>query len=127
MSEQSSDWAPLIKPCGYDEGLGTLFRFWCEGCKSNHMINTDGPLRPQWTFNWSVTAPTFSPSYFITTPGRVCHSYIRDGNIEYLGDCHHDLRSSIVKLKVLDYPQDLWDMCLSNRGKPLEELIWLDT
>lgn len=120
-----TNWAPKIKPCGYDPGLGRLFRFWCEGCKSNHLINCDGPIRPQWTFNWNPMAPTFGPSYHITTPGKVCHSFIRDGFIQYLGDCDHALKGQTIPLTTLDYPYALWEIKVAERDIPLEQLVTL--
>lgn len=31
-------------------------------------------------------------------PESRCHSYVRDGKIEFLGDCFHDLKNTTVEL-----------------------------
>ena len=102
-----------------------LVGFWCPGCAEMHMINTevtDRPHAPAWEFNGNHAAPTFSPSILVTgvrrmtdpeydrvmageliepTP-RVCHSFIRDGQIQFLSDCTHDLSGQTVPLKSMD-------------------------
>ncbi len=89
----------------------TIVVFWCPGCKENHQIDTD-----RWEFNRSYTKPTFSPSYLTWNDpkpdaeprydptgkyrkGFRCHSFIRDGRIEFLPDCSHDLAGETVELK----------------------------
>jgi len=53
--------------------------------------------------------PTFSPSYLVIgnektleeTNGRCghrCHSFIKDGKIQYLDDCTHELKNKTVDL-----------------------------
>ncbi len=66
---------------------------------------------PGWNFNGDFERPTFSPSMFatcvtcVTGPGRkehCCHSFVRDGRIEYLSDCTHGLAGKIVDLPDFD-------------------------
>lgn len=59
---------------------------------------------PGWTFNGSETAPTFAPSLLNSwnegperTPKR-CHLYVRNGEIEFLADCTHDLAGKTVRM-----------------------------
>jgi hypothetical protein len=64
----------------------------------------------QWSFNRNGDTPTFSPSIMVTWdfyPGgveagqavkKVCHSFIREGRIEYLGDCTHELAGQTVDM-----------------------------
>lgn len=57
--------------------------------------------RPSWVFDGNLDAPTLDPS--ILTYGRSgtndrCHSYIRAGVIEYLGDSTHSLAGQHVPL-----------------------------
>jgi Family of unknown function (DUF6527) len=102
-----------------------LFR--CPGCKSTHGVSVDSEefknwtkqvsygahaKRPAWGWNGDMVKPTFSPSILVTYPAnlnaseefsewrtdRVCHSFITDGNIQFLGDCTHELANQIVPL-----------------------------
>lgn len=84
-----------------------LVGFWCPGCEAMHIINTDISDRPQfaaWEFDGNYDAPTFSPSIHVN-PGRVvphmhvCHSFVRGGRIEFLGDCTHALAGQTVELQ----------------------------
>ena len=81
--------------------------FWCPGCRSGHGVPV--PPHPQaWAWNGSLTAPTLAPSLLITydgadagkdkAPPAVCHSYVRDGQIQFLGDCTHALANQTVPL-----------------------------
>ena len=99
--------------------------FWCPGCDSAHMIS-DAPGR--WTFNGDFDRPTFSPSVLVTTGHHVpdfgsrnrnscwctydaehsgepsgfkcarCHSFVRDGQIQFLGDSTHALAGRTVDI-----------------------------
>jgi hypothetical protein len=55
--------------------------------------------RPQWDFDGDLEAPTLSPS-IKTTPydGSVCHSFLRNGVFEFLGDCTHSLKGQHVPM-----------------------------
>lgn len=94
----------------------TGYSFFCEGCESFHMFHT-APWEtwnqvkgkfpgPVWKFNEDAERPTFSPSLLIYE-GRHpdgdlghprCHSFVRDGQIQFLGDCGHDLAGQTVDL-----------------------------
>jgi hypothetical protein len=74
----------------------------------------------QWHFDGNLESPTFSPSVLsrigpLTDAGAVehyrarghnvqiggqtvCHSFIRGGKIEYLGDCTHPLAGHTIEL-----------------------------
>jgi hypothetical protein len=50
-----------------------------------------------WTFNGDLERPTFSPSIKVTSKNKdqeiVCHSFVTDGQINFLNDCTaHPLR-----------------------------------
>lgn len=91
------------------EGGG--FTFYCPGCEEHHQINTNNE---QWDFNGDMEKPTFSPSYLTWVDpnpnadpkyrngkyrdGFRCHSYIKDGKIEYQGDCTHKLAGQTVDM-----------------------------
>lgn len=100
---------------------GSRVTFYCPGCKETHAVpvcGTDG-----WTFNGDLDKPTLSPSilrrsgHFV--PGHSgacwctynaehpeedpflclqCHSFVKDGFIQFLGDCSHALAGQTVAL-----------------------------
>lgn len=51
-----------------------------------------------WTWNGSTTAPTLRPSVLNTGHAHRCHTWITDGQAQYLDDCSHDLRGQTVPL-----------------------------
>lgn len=101
---------------------GDQVAFWCPGCDSAHAIKT-GP--GGWGWNGSAEWPTFTPSLLVRTghhiPNNpnaacwctwnaehpeepspfkcgVCHSFIRDGQIQFLTDCTHALAGQTVSI-----------------------------
>ena len=80
----------------------------CPGCGEIKSLPLGGP--EGWTFNGDLDRPTLSPSVLVeaavTTDGKVlqprCHSFIRDGRIEFLSDCTHALVGQVVDLPPLD-------------------------
>lgn len=94
---------------------GTVI-FYCPGCKSRHAIRVTG-IKP-WQWNGNIESPTFYPSVKVegTVPisdeeharimagekfnpkPLVCHSYVRNGKIEYLSDCTHELAGRTVEI-----------------------------
>ena len=80
---------------------GGLLAFWCPGCDSVHHVNSG------WTFNGDGDKPTFSPSVLVNAgranpQAEICHSFVRDGRIEFLGDCTHALAGKTVDLPDFD-------------------------
>lgn len=69
----------------------------CLACGCGHMLKN-------WKFNGDLENPTFSPSLLVTgylnekQPNGVCHSYITDGNIQYLSDSTHEYAGKTVRL-----------------------------
>jgi len=55
-----------------------------------------------WTFNQNLEKPTLSPSLLLTScrgeQAYICHSFVTDGRIQYMGDCTHSLRGQTVDL-----------------------------
>lgn len=78
------------------------YRFHCPGCGCSHWFRAKGD-RPCWEFNGDVDKPTLSPSLKVC--GRdengdtVCHSFVREGMIEFLSDCTHALAGQTVPLE----------------------------
>lgn len=111
------------------EGGVLLFR--CPGCEEMHQVQVgDGP-GPRWGFNGDYERPTFSPSILVRTghyvpghqpgdgcwctfcaeddkdgtPGfscKQCHSFVRDGQIQFLADCSHALAGQTVDLPLME-------------------------
>lgn len=76
-----------------------LLIFNCPGCGCRHWVNIN-PNRegPKWSFNGDYDKPTFMPSIHVITPNKVCHSYIKEGQIEFLEDSYHNLKGQTVDL-----------------------------
>lgn len=93
-----------LKPVTLPPGGLWGYRFDCPGCGEPHQVPTVGPKA--WGFNGDVSRPTFSPSILVTwrhhdgeeTHEHTCHSFVRDGRIEFLSDCSHALAGQTVDL-----------------------------
>jgi hypothetical protein len=103
------------------DGAGRLvgYIFWCPGCDGAHAVYTALPGRPCWGFNGNVRAADVyaQPSRDVGPLGAagdrrrtripaaeaakvhdVCHSFITDGRIQFLGDCTHKLAGQTVEI-----------------------------
>lgn len=91
--------------------------FHCPACRSRkYLPQFDWITGRGWKWNSDNVAPTLSPS-ILQSAGpypeghpkagtiSVCHSYVRDGRIEYLSDCTHDLAGQTVELP--DLPPEI--------------------
>jgi hypothetical protein len=72
----------------------------CPGCGIHHAATVDGTRG--WTWNGHEESPSISPSILVTgefggDPLR-CHSFVRDGQIQFLDDCSHGLKGTTVAL-----------------------------
>ena len=80
---------------------GDLF-FECPGCEMVHGVSTGAGAGPRWGYNGNAEAPTFTPSVLVrynwSDGPRVCHSFVTDGRIQFLGDCTHKLAGQTVDL-----------------------------
>ena len=97
-----------------------LLMFWCPGCDEPHgpIVERQRPERPLWEWNRDRERPTLSPSILCrSTYGtaaahgshplggdHVCHSFVRDGQIQFLSDCTHALTGQTVPIP--DWPYD---------------------
>lgn len=95
--------------------------FWCPGCEAPpdpndghrsgglHMLPVNTTLKsPSWDWDGNLEAPTLSPSILTRakyytgpdTPKRefVCHSFLRAGVFEFLGDCTHQYVGQHVQI-----------------------------
>lgn len=112
----------------WPDGRGQI-TFWCPGCEQGHTIAYGGA--ETWTWNGSTDNPTFNPSVLamprqklneagkaeidnaeregrsvsLTEEHRVmtprCHSFVRDGRIEYLSDSEHPLAGQTIDMVTL--------------------------
>ena len=86
---------------------GRRLVFWCPGCDEPHMPPIEGSN--PWTWNGSRDLPTLSPSILVTDhAGSRCHSFLRDGRLEFLNDCTHKLAGQTVDLPDWPYEADAY-------------------
>lgn len=87
------------------DGKVWLLMFWCPGCSEPHGVPVRGSKTSKggdgWEWNESEERPTLLPSVVVqSTP--FCHSFVRDGQIQFLEDCQHGLRGQTVTLPAYD-------------------------
>ncbi|MGT2507930.1 DUF6527 family protein [Cupriavidus basilensis] len=107
---------------------GNGFSFWCPGCDGPHRIQHGAGAGPRWGWNGDVERATFTPSVLVRYPHwepsaedpavrtaialgevtqqlveRVCHSFVTDGRIQFLGDCTHALAGQTVPM--VEFPE----------------------
>jgi hypothetical protein len=101
---------------------GDMASFRCPGCKDRfHEVRITGPN--SWGWNGSLESPTFTSSVLMTSghygsssptcwctynaahpddPSSFicerCHSFVRDGKIQFLADCSHSLAGQTVEI-----------------------------
>ncbi len=108
--------------------------YWCQGCKGHHMIRYGEGPGERWGWNGDVDAPTFTPSVLTTNghylnthvPGarcwciynaeypeqahpftcQRCHTFIRNGMVEFLSDCTHEFAGQTLPLPDLPMPAE---------------------
>lgn len=99
------------------------YSFKCPGCGHKHSINVNANYHTtRWGFNGNVDNPTFTPSllasagHYVTNEkpedcwicqnGKkacyICHSFITDGKIQFLGDCTHALAGQTIDLPEIE-------------------------
>lgn len=86
-----------------DEETGKAFHhpqylYMCKGCGYEHAfsLNTEGGHH---SFNKDLDNPTVNPSLVQNfTPGMMCHSFIKEGKIQYLNDCWHEFAGQTIEL-----------------------------
>jgi len=104
---------------------GEQLCFWCPGCSEAHRVTVTGSSS-RWGWNQSLDRPTLNPSIKVTSghyapewkQGRgcwciynrehpddpsgfecgCCHSFVKDGRIQFLPDCTHALAGKTVDL-----------------------------
>jgi hypothetical protein len=66
----------------------------CPGCGHSHVYDK------RWEYNGNPEKPTFNPSYLSKQPREnfVCHSFVKDGKIQYLNDCTHKYKGKTIEI-----------------------------
>src|SRR4051812_26278827 len=82
------------------------YSFECPGCGISHGVwlgdspNANGAA---WGYNGNIDSPTITPSILVKwgngNGDQVCHSYVTDGKIQFLGDCSHELAGQTVEMQ----------------------------
>jgi len=77
------------------DGVVEGHMIFCPGCKSGHLFDH------RWHFNGDLEKPTFDGSMLVNAsdPETRCHSYVRDGMIQFVTDCAHELKGQTVALE----------------------------
>lgn len=98
----------MLRHITWSQGDYDALCFVCPGCaeltptgSGLHMIPvTTTEHRDSWTWDGNLEAPTLEPSILTNKndPSKRCHSYLRAGVIEFLGDCAHSLAGQRVPL-----------------------------
>lgn len=112
MTSSTPDRIKRVKsPDGRDLGVS----FVCPGCGGIHHVYTqDTPkevIGPRWTFDGNMKRPTLAPSINSIgimdlqkeepddwDPKGICHSYVREGRIQFLPDCTHSKAGQTLDL-----------------------------
>lgn len=74
--------------------------FFCPGCQYGHWFKTTGDS-PRWSFNQDLEKPTVEPSILVRGT-FICHSFVRNGAIEFLSDSSHALAGKTVNLEPIE-------------------------
>ena len=110
--------------CYAPEGTLYGYQFKCPGCGERHTLPVgagNGDTYGRWGFNGDFESPTFTPSVLargnkllLDADGEwtgewerdadgdpipyVCHSFVTNGRVQFLGDCTHNLAGQTVDL-----------------------------
>lgn len=107
------------------EKTRTGVSWYCPGCKERHSVCTKSDVPGStWYYNGNPDSPTFSPSVLVQgmqcitdelgnwtgdwvrdEQGKgipqLCHTYITDGQIQFLPDCQHHLAGQTVPMPTM--------------------------
>jgi len=84
-----------------------LLWFWCPGCNEHHAVKVNDT--GGWSWNGSEDNPTISPSLLVrgtvgdsTKNKTKCHSFVKEGKIQFLNDSAHALAGKTVDLPEIE-------------------------
>lgn len=103
----------FVKARPLDPELDDMLKFYCPACQEAHWVSV-GPKsfwNIRWQFNGDCERPTINPSLLVTHKmpdgENRCHSFVRDGKIQYLSDCTHAMAGKTVEIP--DWAEDFND------------------
>lgn len=75
------------------------YHYFCMGCGYTHCFELKS-AGGHHDFNMDLDNPTVSPSLLQNFGGgsKLCHSFIRNGKIQYLNDCQHSYAGYAIEL-----------------------------
>ncbi len=81
------------------EGVVVGHMIMCPGCKCGHFFDQ------RWHFSGDLEKPTFDASMLVNQhdPQTRCHSFVRDGMIQFLDDCAHSLKGQTLPLEDFEW------------------------
>jgi len=90
-----SDDQQIVREFTTQSGEHHGWMVFCPGCKCGHLFDS------RWTFNGDMVKPTFRASMLVNQhdPKSRCHSFVTDGQIQFLDDCAHELKGKTVPLE----------------------------
>jgi len=96
-----------LRGCTDSRGDYSMVWIWCPGCGEHHAVPVTKPSNGEgvaWVFNGNEEKPTLSPSILVRhgADNSVCHSFVTDGKIQFLGDCTHKLAGQTIELPEVD-------------------------
>ena len=114
-----------LRPCTDSRGDYSMVWIWCPGCDEHHAVPVTKPTNGNgvaWSFNGDEENPTLSPSILVRGTKQitdeeakrimngekiepipyVCHSFVTDGKIQFLGDSTHELAGKTVYLPEIE-------------------------
>jgi hypothetical protein len=77
---------------------GTMLYLWCPGCDDLHGVEVEQSAPTAWQWDGNLESPTISPSIKCMGHKGICHSFVRNGQWEFLSDCYHSLAGTTVDL-----------------------------
>jgi hypothetical protein len=91
---------PKVKKFGSRDGSIVGYSYECPGCKQPHALVTKDVSgnSDMWHFEGPTESPSFFPSVLYKDERYVCHSLVRNGQIQFLHDCTHGLAGQIVDM-----------------------------
>lgn len=88
------------------DGTGHDYWFYCPGCKETHRFTCREVRIPgvaNWSFNGNMENPTFTPSlHYKSGEKTMCHLFVKEGKIQFLNDCRHELAGKTLPLEDMD-------------------------
>ena len=90
----------IIRSSSTDKIQSEGVAIYCPACNTHHLF-----VKGRWNFNGDYEKPTFSPSMLVKGgpcnkdgSDRICHSFVKDGKIQYLSDCTHKYVGKTIDL-----------------------------